>query len=228
MFSFFRANQLHTAVKLNDMAQVEKLLLVDVDVNAQDEYGWTPLHYAAYYARVEIVKFLLEHGAVESVNKQAYLLKDDTLVGFLSQLELNGGETPLMLTNNASISAMLLKAGANQYMKDAAGWTSLHWGMYRMQGPAISEFVALLLKNETSLEVFNQRNNQGLKPIQLLKSLVPDLIEKWMKEVVEANLAAQALNLEGGPSVPDNLHDWVIDIESPDMESPGASRRGIV
>jgi ankyrin repeat protein len=33
------------------------------DVNAKTNGGWTPLHSAAFYGHVEVVRLLLEHGA---------------------------------------------------------------------------------------------------------------------------------------------------------------------
>lgn len=34
-----------------------------VDVNANDDRGWSLLHFAAYYDRPEIVEALIEYGA---------------------------------------------------------------------------------------------------------------------------------------------------------------------
>lgn len=55
--------QLIEAVKLGDLAAIEELVRTDVDVNQQDEHGWTPLNWAAGKGDVAVVKLLLEKGA---------------------------------------------------------------------------------------------------------------------------------------------------------------------
>lgn len=57
--------QLIEAVKLGDLAAVEKLVEADADadVNPQDEHGWTPLNWAAGRGDSALVKLLLCKGA---------------------------------------------------------------------------------------------------------------------------------------------------------------------
>lgn len=56
------------AVKKNDLKEAEKYLKLGADVNAADDNELVPLHYAAVCQHVEMVKWLLAHGA--DVNKQ--------------------------------------------------------------------------------------------------------------------------------------------------------------
>ena len=56
------------AVKKNDLKEAEKCLILGADVNAADDNELVPLHYAAVCQHVEMVKWLLAHGA--DVNKQ--------------------------------------------------------------------------------------------------------------------------------------------------------------
>jgi ankyrin repeat protein len=51
------------AVKTGDISLVEELLEMSVDVNQQDEQGWTALNWAAGKGDVEITKHLLRNGA---------------------------------------------------------------------------------------------------------------------------------------------------------------------
>jgi len=51
------------AVYEGDLEKVKKLLDEGEDVNARDDYGRTPLHYASIYGIVDVVKFLVEKGA---------------------------------------------------------------------------------------------------------------------------------------------------------------------
>ncbi|MDR3285289.1 MAG: ankyrin repeat domain-containing protein [Holosporales bacterium] len=59
--------QLWEAVYQNKPKEVKGLLRAGVDIEAQNEYGLTPLHYAAFRGHTEIVEILLAAGA----NKEA-------------------------------------------------------------------------------------------------------------------------------------------------------------
>src|SRR5262245_4502565 len=55
--------QLIKAVKDGDVATINELIKSGVDVNQQDEQGWTPLNWAAGKGEIEVVKQLVENGA---------------------------------------------------------------------------------------------------------------------------------------------------------------------
>jgi len=58
------AQEAHEAARAGDMATLEALLEQDPElVNAADERGRTPLHYAAGFGREEAVRLLLQRGA---------------------------------------------------------------------------------------------------------------------------------------------------------------------
>jgi hypothetical protein len=74
-----RQTALHMASQTNaTLSTARRLLSKGADVNAQDKYGWTPLHIAAYYGADRIVDLLLAEGAdVTKVTKggdSAYLI----------------------------------------------------------------------------------------------------------------------------------------------------------
>jgi ankyrin repeat protein len=75
-------------------------------VRARDEYQRTPLHLAAEYGKVEVVRWLLAHKA--AVNAQAY-----------------NRFTPLHLTASGEVAKLLLKGGADPSLRDAWGKTPL-------------------------------------------------------------------------------------------------------
>ncbi|MFE7802519.1 ankyrin repeat domain-containing protein [Nocardia sp. NPDC057440] len=59
---------LHRAAAYGDLDAVERLLGTE-DVNARDNEGWTPLHFAAQAADPEIVVRLLDAGAdIDALN----------------------------------------------------------------------------------------------------------------------------------------------------------------
>lgn len=55
--------QLIEAVKAGDLTAVNGMIESGIDVNQQDEQGWTPLNWAAGGGKLEIVKLLVKHGA---------------------------------------------------------------------------------------------------------------------------------------------------------------------
>lgn len=54
-------------VKLGHFSKIQELIAQGVDLNAQDEYGYTPLMWAVNYSKLDIVKLLLEAGADKTI-----------------------------------------------------------------------------------------------------------------------------------------------------------------
>lgn len=101
-----------TAVKANNLAQVEALIRQGADVNTPDIYGWTPLHHAARRVNESIAIFLLLSGAdIEARN------------GFY--------QTPLIVAatrvNGFEMVQYLLECGANIEARDDQGNTINHY-----------------------------------------------------------------------------------------------------
>ena len=86
-------------------------------VNAQDRYGWSPLHSAAHQGNKNCVALLINLGAdVNITNKQ--------------------GKSPLHTAaaqNRSAIAELLLAAKANLNLQDKVGMTPLHEAAYRGQ-----------------------------------------------------------------------------------------------
>jgi ankyrin repeat protein len=55
--------ELRQASKENNLLEVSRLLSVGADVNAKDDHGETPLHWASQRGHVHVVQALVEHGA---------------------------------------------------------------------------------------------------------------------------------------------------------------------
>jgi ankyrin repeat protein len=95
-------DELLEAAENGDLIKVQTLLENGANPNAKDNAGRTPLHIAALWGRVEIVKLLLER----DVNPNA---KD------------NYGDTPLhiaALWGHVEIVKILLERGADPNAKD--------------------------------------------------------------------------------------------------------------
>jgi len=57
---------LHSAAFVEKFEVVRKLIEYDADIDARDEYGWTPLYWASkglYFKDGSVLRLLLEHGA---------------------------------------------------------------------------------------------------------------------------------------------------------------------
>jgi len=126
-----------------ECVEIVKILLEKgANLDLQDSYGSTALHYAVNMNKPEIVQMLLEKGANPNMQN-----KD--------------GETALHRASVAQpeIVKMLLEKGANPNLQDKLGWAALYWAV-RM---ANSEIVQMLLekganpnlKNIKGYTVFN-------------------------------------------------------------------------
>jgi ankyrin repeat protein len=56
---------LHFSVTQKHAAIVKRLIEMECDVNATDEFGMTALHYACRAGHIEIVKLLLAHRLID-------------------------------------------------------------------------------------------------------------------------------------------------------------------
>lgn len=54
-------------VKLGDITKVQELIAAGVNLNHQDEYGYTALIWAASYSKPDMVKLLLNSGADDQI-----------------------------------------------------------------------------------------------------------------------------------------------------------------
>ncbi len=105
---------LHKAIIQEDAAKVRALITRGDNIQAVDNDGATPLHYAAYIAHTEIAEILLENGAlVDAKNAKG----QTPLHEVASHLHREGDEATM---------AVLLDAGASLSVRGNDGATPLH------------------------------------------------------------------------------------------------------
>lgn len=140
-------SELSTAIDGNDLTAIENIVAknprsVNQPDSRKDTRGMAPLHYAAWKGRLEIVKFLLDHGADlnatvrgQNVLHFAVRSKNIDVVAFLLEqgVDVNSKgfleSSPLMYAaagNNLKMVQFLLDHGADIQQKDIRGLTALY------------------------------------------------------------------------------------------------------
>jgi ankyrin repeat protein len=107
LFAYLMADDTAAAMRLLEQEPVL--------INGRDGQAWTPLHYAADHGRLDLMTWLIAHGADVHA-------------------AMNEGETPLFFAANpatadanaAACIRVLLAAGADINHRNRKGWTPLH------------------------------------------------------------------------------------------------------
>ncbi|MCM1982547.1 ankyrin repeat domain-containing protein [Lyngbya confervoides] len=127
---WYQKEQLHFAAQSGDLARVEHLVKAGLDVDAFDEIGKTPLHYAAEKEHFKVARYLLAHGA----NANAY--HEQTI-----------SNTPLgdiAARCSLQMAQLLVDAGADPTIRGWMGLTALHRAKERKkeEGQRVYELLA--------------------------------------------------------------------------------------
>ncbi|WP_243575169.1 ankyrin repeat domain-containing protein [Candidatus Cardinium sp. cByotN1] len=119
--------QLIWAIQDNNLQKVIALVRDQKNINNQDFLGYSPLHYAAKYAKKSIVACLIEAKAL------------------LNQVSVRNGNTPLLLAirrGHKNIVSLLLASGANPNIVNHKGYHPLHLAIQQNR----KDLVELLLE----------------------------------------------------------------------------------
>lgn len=167
---------LFRAVLHNKIRPTKIAIKSGADVNVEDEEGGeTPLHCAAYWGNIEIVKVLLENGA--EVNHQtkdgktplycAEKGKQKETVNLLKQHggvvvtqdQLNEELFAAVEANDIEAVKQAIEEGAEVNSKNRYGNTPLHWSAEHGH----TEIVKLLIENAANV---NDKDEDGIIPLQ--------------------------------------------------------------
>jgi ankyrin repeat protein len=139
--SFLSADEIHEATWKGDLEKIKKLLDQNPElVNAQDESGLTPLHYAVNYGyenQIQIINLLLEKGA--DVN-----------------IKTLDGRTPLhnaAEAANKNVVELLISKGAKVNVKNDSDCTPFFYAVVRGH----KEIINLLLANGAEIDVKDRK-----------------------------------------------------------------------
>lgn len=141
------AHEIHKAAKNSDLVKVKMLLVKYPElINAKDEIGRTPLHWACLGVHIKIVEYLIEKGA--DVNA-----RDINNVTPLHSVSFRGQTDciELLLINGVDIGA-----------KDTGGLDALFYAAYGGQKGAAE----VLIRNGATI---NTRNKNGLTSADIAK-----------------------------------------------------------
>jgi len=108
-YDFTNENVLHDAVRAHDFEMVKYLVNQGVNIDKQDEYGYSPLHLAV---------------RLHQYNISSYLIDNKAVVNTIDSYD----DTPLIdatRNNDTNISKLLICHGANRNVVDAYGMTTL-------------------------------------------------------------------------------------------------------
>ncbi len=126
---------LHDAVKDSDLVLLQELIEAGEDLNAQDNFVGTALHWVALKNDIDAARLLIAAGADVNLPR----------IGDIERPH-NQGRTPLM--NAASVNAvgvidLLVAKGADIDAKRVSGLTALHIAVHSGHIGAVQKLVAL-------------------------------------------------------------------------------------
>lgn len=170
-------DQLFTAVKAGDKTTVEALIAKGVDVNAKDEYGFTPLFNTR---NREVAELFISKGADVNAKNQfgespLHKARTKDIAELLIAMGANvnardkNGGSPLYsafksTSMNSDVIELLIAKGADVNAKDNNGNTPLYAAIYP-ESEAQYHLVEVLITNGADV---NTRNNKGETPLQAM------------------------------------------------------------
>lgn len=173
---------LHLACKeaSSSMEILEILLQRDeIDINAQDAHGWTPLMYAVAANHIQAMQrlFNIRTCDINAKSKASH-----------TALMISCSSTEL----HACTEALLRHAGIDVTTSDAHGWTALHVAARKASAATVR-----LLVNDGRCDVNARTTGAGLTPLHIAT-------KRADTDVIKALLASYRCN----PNLSTTIHKW--------------------
>ena len=127
-----------------------RLLEKECDLNAQDIYGFTVLHYCCNYNLIEIAKLIINHKTFQPGTINLKTTRQLKLEKFYFLI----GSNPIQICswlNHFELGELLVKHGANINDKNESGWSCIH--ICARQN--YIEFVNFLIENNCNVNDVN-------------------------------------------------------------------------
>ena len=180
---------IHRAVQIGDLDQLERNLNWDANVNEPGPNGLTPLHRAAEKGSLVMSRILVTHGAdLTAVDPQghtpvvkALIARNTLLAGYLveqgAKLDASSvlHETARLGSADRDVIDFLVRQGASIDHQDAGGDTPLHSAIRENQRVVVKY---LLIKG-ARLDLVNQ---DGQTPLALAVALQQDDIARLLRQ----------------------------------------------
>ncbi|XP_047461655.1 histone-lysine N-methyltransferase EHMT2 isoform X2 [Mugil cephalus] len=171
---------LHHAAKLGNLEIVNMLLETgQVDVNAQDSGGWTPIIWAAEHKHVKVIKALLNRGADVTIN-------DKPLV---PHQELNVCLHWAAYAGNVDIAELVLNSGCSLASVNMHGDTPLH--IAAREG--YLDCVTLFLSRGADIDIMNR---EGDTPLTLARVDTPVWVSLQINRKLRRGITNRMLRTE--------------------------------
>ncbi|CAJ1083220.1 histone-lysine N-methyltransferase EHMT2 isoform X1 [Xyrichtys novacula] len=165
---------LHHAAKLGNLEIVKMLLETgQVDVNAQDSGGWTPIIWAAEHKHVKVIRALLNRGADVTINDK----------------ELNVCLHWAAYAGNVDIAELVLNAGCSLTSVNVHGDTPLH--IAAREG--YLECVTLFLSRGADIDIMNR---EGDTPLSLARADTPVWVALQINRKLRRGITNRMLRTE--------------------------------
>ncbi|XP_061838603.1 histone-lysine N-methyltransferase EHMT2 [Nerophis lumbriciformis] len=165
---------LHHSAKQGNLEIVSMLLETgQVDVNGQDNGGWTPIIWAAEHKHVEVIKVLLNRGADVAI----------------SDKELNVCLHWAAYAGNVDIAEMVLNAGCSLAAVNLHGDTPLH--IAAREG--YLECVTLFLSRGADIDIMNR---EGDTPLTLARPDTPVWVALQINRKIRRGITNRMLRTE--------------------------------